>query len=184
MAQSSLWGSVNTVTNYQRGVRYISTPGHGGFVISKGFAKKNLSIAAQKRAEYYGEYLCYEQDCLACIILLELPNTRLPSTTEEDLISSLSAWNADYLIERGIPLNPKGYANYLERQEDDRLRKEKSPNLIVSAMSVDENVVKVYTADQKAHFVTAESYRVRCGLNLLSNCVLVPDYTQTSNMHY
>lgn len=184
MATSSPWGKVDYVKNYQRGVRFVSTPSHGGFMISKGFAQKNLSIAAQKRAEEYNGYLCFEEDCLACIVLLELPNTRSEKTLPEQLIESLSYYNADYLIAVGITPEPKAYARYLESQEDSRLRAEKSPNLIVSALGLNDEVVKVYTADGTSHFVTTESYQKRTGLNLLSNCVKVDNFVQTTYLNY
>ncbi len=184
--KNSYWGKVDYSKKHCRGVIEVSTPRHGGIMVSKGFAKKNLSIAAQKRGVDWNGYLCYEEDCLAPIIYLELSFTKPESFALEDIITCISTWNCDYLYERGIKPNIEAEQVYLEAMQDKKLRAEKSPDLIVSAMSLDEKVVKVHTADNRTHFVTKESYHNNrlSGLNLLSKCVKVENYQQTTYLYY
>lgn len=188
MATMTPWGKSDSKTAITRGLAFHSTPGHGGFLVAKGFAEKNLSPAAIKKGLVYGGYLCYEEDCLANIILLEIPESRKLSSnpiTDEELIKSITYYDADYLLERGITPDPEAYERYQQYQLDARMREEKHPNLIVSAMRLSEtNVIKVYTADGKTHFVTPESYAKRQGLNLLSNCEIVTDFIQTTDLYY
>lgn len=185
MAISTPWGTSQAKEVICRGVTFHSTAGHGGALVSKGYAKKNLSASARDRAIVYGGYYCFEEDCAILMVLLELPQSRLRGQTEEDIIKSLSLWYPDYLIERGITPDPEAYARYQQWQLRDKMRAEKHPDLIVSAMRLSgTEVVKVHTADGKAHFVTPESYANRKDLNLLSNCELVENFTQTTDMYY
>lgn len=176
--KNSYWGKVQHESKIERGLTSVSTPRHGGFLVSKGYALKHLSTAAIENGLEWNGYLCYEEDCLASIIFLELPQSRKIlslSVTESDLIRSLSFFNADYLLKRGITPDPEAYKCYLRNQEDNRLRKEKSPDLIVSAITHAPGIVRVLTADNVAHYVTKESYDSRevREVNLLSKCEVV-----------
>ena len=53
------------------------------------------------------------------------------------------------------------------------MRGNQHPDLIVSALSMGDNVVRVYTADRKEHYVTKDSYSVlreNGDMLLLSKC--------------
>jgi len=145
MARSP-WGRIDYSTVYAPGLRSVGTSGHGGLMISEKFAAKHLSEAAIKRAIKYQEgryertartYNCFEEDvdyAIAAIELLDQYGDRMFAHCAADseygtqegrrlaLIRCLSAWNADYLIERGIEPDPEGYAAYLKwhsRRGDD-----------------------------------------------------------------
>jgi hypothetical protein len=171
------WGLVISSKKYMRGVSYVRTASHGGFILSKGFAEKNLSIAALKRGTLYNGYYCFEEDIKANIVLLEMPELREEQDDSDGILKSLSAWHPDYLLEVNITPFKTQYQSYLIRKEDARLRAEKSPNLIVSAMSLSEraDVVRVWTADDTSHYVTKESYHSvkNAGLPLIQNCELI-----------
>jgi hypothetical protein len=176
MATNTPWGKSQNATKVERGLTFHSTSSHGGFLVSKGYAHKHLSPSALKRGEAWGNYYAFEEDCAATIVELELPATRVvfsnpENITDESLIKTLSRWYPDYLIERGVTPEPTAYARWNEQKEDERLRAERSPDLIVCAEGVDDNTVRVTTADRKEHLVTKESYQRREGLNLLSKCV-------------
>lgn len=171
------WGKSDSETKPARGVTWVGTPGHGGFMIAKGVAKKSLSLAAQKRGESYGRYLAYEEDCAFAMVAWEHPEwLPSPGLTKEKVLNSLSSWNADYLIERGITPEPEGYAYFLENEADHKLRTEKSPDLVVAAwgsrvgfpVELPEGKVGIATADGKYYLADAASYEKRSGLNLLS----------------
>jgi hypothetical protein len=133
-----------------------------------------MSEAAQKRGIKYGTYLCYEEDCDWAIPAYEL-RIRSEFITLSEIIGCLSRWNADYLLEIGREPEPEGYAAFKRDRERDRLRSEKSPDLIVCAQSTNNpEHVKVTTADDRKHYVTKDSYKPGWdSLNLLSECVLV-----------
>lgn len=176
MATQTPWGKSHNSQKIERGLTFYTTPSHGGFLVSKGYAEKHLSPAALKRGEKWGGYYAFEEDCAAAIVELEIPAaqtvfTNTEAITNESLIKGISRWYPDYLIELGIEPDPQGYAIWKTWRESDRLRAERSPDLIVSAQGVDSNTVKVWTADGSEHLVTHESYQRREGLNLLSKCV-------------
>jgi len=66
------WGKANTSNSYERGIAFVSTPRHGGWLVGKGYAKKHLSTQAQEAGVDFGSYLAYEEDCLAAVIDYEL----------------------------------------------------------------------------------------------------------------
>ncbi len=106
------WGNADYKRTLTRGVHVVSTPSHGGVMIAKGYAKKNLSETAIKCGLEYGNYLCYEEDCDYCIPAYELPEL-FPDLDVEAIFKSLSRWRADYLLDRGIQPDEEGYAEYL-----------------------------------------------------------------------
>ena len=186
----SPWGTIDNSTVYAPGFKSVGTPGHGGIMITQTFANANLSEAARKRGERYGEYLCYEEDCKYAIPFLELLeqygdkmyahcNQDWDYGTQEkrraELIITLSHYYPDYLLETGVTPEPEAYGRYLMNLEETRLRKAGSPDLVICACGswhekCRTGEVIVTTADGKDHFVTEASYdcRNRGTLNLLS----------------
>lgn len=74
-APGSPWGPTQQLTDHPslRGVRIVSTAGHGGMGIADGIARKVLSPAAYKIGEKYGGYVWFEEDVAVGIPLLEHP---------------------------------------------------------------------------------------------------------------
>jgi hypothetical protein len=101
---STPWGNSDSEKRYERGLTWVGTPSHGGFLVGKAYASKHLSPAAIAEGEPFGQYLAYEEDCDATIILYELPVTRegFSHVTDADLVDSLSRWHPQYLAARGI----------------------------------------------------------------------------------
>lgn len=60
MAEWSIWGAVQHSTKIIRGLRQVSTAGHGGILVSK---KLNEQIPAYMR----NSDASYEEDCAWCI---------------------------------------------------------------------------------------------------------------------
>ena len=158
--KQSPWGTVQQEEKHQRGVTWVSTAGHGGYMISLGFAKKFLSEPAQAKGLRYGGYLCYEEDCLWAIVEFELMYVTTPQR-QETIYTSLSRWNTDYLLARGLAPFHEQYECWLDSRESDRRRAAKDPNLVVAALQFTPGVVKVWTADEKEHFVADISYSDR-----------------------
>ncbi len=165
---NSPWGRIQSSITLLRGIRNVSTEGHGGLMITKAFAEKHLSDSAKKRALRYSHYYCYEEDCDWAIPVLELKDRWLDMKglnlidLKESTLRTLSKYHPDYLLERGItPIEPF-YSEYLENQLRDKLLAEKSPNLIVDAWGEwkgkvpDDFLVK--TADEKYYLVDGDSF--------------------------
>ena len=185
----SPWGNIQYSKVFEPGCKSVGTAGHGGFMLTKRYANEHLSPAAISRGSSYGNYLCYEEDCDACIPMYELrhlwPQFREHYISDEfrldvegHLLRSLSYWNVPYLLERGIEPDAEAYQRYLAKEEEERMRRGKHPDLITSAMGswhgdVPECAIGVYTADGKFHLVTADSYAIRTP-NLLSLCEIFP----------
>jgi hypothetical protein len=101
------WGKADFQYKVERGVALVNTPGHGGFMISKGKAQTYLSPEALQYGSPYGGYLTYEEDIDAAIVLLEHQEL-IPALgfkcTEADLIANLKTYRDDYLQARSIRL--------------------------------------------------------------------------------
>jgi hypothetical protein len=176
---NTIWGKSDSKITLARGLSWVGTPSHGGFAITVKAAQQFLTNAAIQRGERRGAYLFYEEDNLAAIVLYELPqalrlkwSTSVP--TKESLIKSLSTWNADYLIQVGETPDSDGLKFFNENKQMDRMRQDKSPDLIVSAsgdwkQGVPKGMVEVTTADDSRWLIPAEDYDNRKNLNLLSN---------------
>lgn len=96
----------------------------------------------------------------------------------DHLRRTISQWCPEYLQAIGETLDPEGYAIACLNQESERMRREKSPDYIVSAMSLGDGRVKVATAADTWHIITSESYADRNGrLNLLSACTVLESNT-------
>jgi hypothetical protein len=174
------WGKSDSMQRIQRGLSFVGTPSHGGFMVSDGVARKQLSSAALLRGQRCGNYYAFEEDCDAYIVLLEIPASRQGTLTDEKkIIEGLSRWHADYLIERGIEPDAEGLKFFNENRLHDRMRADKSPDLIVSASGswaqwVPEGCVGVTTADGSRWLVRSDEYEKRnTNLTLLSHFKLV-----------
>lgn len=189
----SPWGEVQQSTSICRGLLWVSTPGHGGLMVAKGFAGKHLSSAAQKRGIEYGNYICFEEDCDWEIVAFELKSLHrdrfmnkksgviLENYDREKNLISLSYFHADYLLDVGVePVEP-AFTHYKKSKLSDQMRKDKHSDLVVCAWGIwshdkGDGVVKVLTADDVEHLVTRESYERRDhDLPLLSDCEIIKE---------
>lgn len=176
---SSPWGAIQHSQVLKRGMRVVSTAGHGGVMVTLKAAEKYLSEEARKRGQVYGNYLCYEEDCELSIPVFENPDIwdKFHKDNERaklSLLRSLSMYNGDYLVAIGVEPIAGYYDVFLEGRERDRLLSEESPDLIVAASGTEiPGVVIVFTADGKKHLVIRDSYKEQTGrLKLLSKCTM------------
>lgn len=98
------WGLSQHVEKFAIGLCSVSTAGHGGFMVGKGFAKKHLTPEAQAQGMEYGNYLAYEEDCLWAVVAYELQKlwpVMFPNqdaiVLKETIKKSLERWVPDYL---------------------------------------------------------------------------------------
>jgi hypothetical protein len=176
---NTIWGKSDSKITLARGLSWVGTPSHGGFAITVKAAQQYLTNAAIQRGERRGTYLFYEEDNLAAIVLYELPqalrlkwSTSVP--TKEALVESLSCWNADYLLQIGVQPTEAGLKFFNENRQHDRMRQDKSPDLIVSASGdwhkdCEKGCVLVTTASGDRWLVKASEYDNKANLNLLSH---------------
>lgn len=185
----SPWGGIQHSTIIMRGLKYVSTAGHGGYMVTKNFANKHLSKPCINLGEEYGDYLCYEEDCAWALVnydllkynpniySLKIKNANISiEDAELSLRKNLSIYYPNYLIEIGVEPSKEEYEVYLIGIKRDKMRAEKNPDLIISAVSVKNGIVKVWTADSEIHYVETTSYqnlRENSNLLLLSKCNLV-----------
>ena len=55
------WGHIDYIKNIERGISWVSTPSHGGFRVSHGWAKQNLTQKAIDESTWQDEsYLWYQ----------------------------------------------------------------------------------------------------------------------------
>lgn len=94
---NSPWGKIDIITEVIQGVFFVSTPSHGGFMVSKNIP---LSNAAKNRSIPFEGFYCFEEDCQASIVAYEL-NLKNERISKEDIERSLSFWNSSYLQEIG-----------------------------------------------------------------------------------
>lgn len=179
------WGNSDEVITLARGVVWVSTPSHGGFLFTSDAAHKYLTAQARQSAEFTGERFAFEEDCKAAIVFYEHPaygvkvgikSADNAEVFKQSALETISAWDAEYLIARGITPEPKAYAHYLQNKEEDSLRKVHSPDLIVAAWGdwadwVPKGRTGVQTAAGSRYTVPSQAYtdlQNSKGLTLLS----------------
>jgi len=74
--ESSPWGLVDYSEMLLPGVFLVSTPTHGGVMVTHDMAEF-LSPHARRLALRHGEFLCFEEDCASAIVYRELLDKKL-----------------------------------------------------------------------------------------------------------
>ncbi|MBM3313008.1 hypothetical protein FJY70_00265 [candidate division WOR-3 bacterium] len=103
------WGRSQTQEKLADGFYWVSTAGHGGFLIGRTKAADYLTSEGRKRGMEWGSWLAYEEDCQWAIVGYEQATLTARTRPDSDPVAELQAafecltrWNPDYLIERGI----------------------------------------------------------------------------------
>lgn len=66
------WGKAVNKVSLMRGITWVDTPAHGGFMVSKAFAEKHFDPYVLTLAGKYSNYYAFEEDVLWSILVLEL----------------------------------------------------------------------------------------------------------------
>ena len=74
---TSPWGEIQRCVRICHGIYQVSTASHGGVMLTTRLAQAMLSPAARACGFRYGRCLCFEEDCQAAVVLLELLNKGL-----------------------------------------------------------------------------------------------------------
>lgn len=184
------WGAIQNTETLERGIAWVSTASHGGLRVAKGYAESILSDRCLAKATARDDnYYWYEEDVDWAYAILDLPHlwttkmhyTEYVNDVPKHLLKVLSAYDPAYLEVKGIKPIPHLVVTYYAYKLQLALEAAGDPNAIRSACFTDTpGVTKVWTADGQIHYVTSDSYadkskRVGGWLNLLSNCVEVPE---------
>ena len=103
MSMPTPWGKADHVE--RRGdFLFVSTPSHGGIMIGKEKARRNLTESARRLGMMSGAFLCYEEDCLAAIPQFECPEeffsmyqkTESPAAMRKSAVETIKRWNPEY----------------------------------------------------------------------------------------
>jgi hypothetical protein len=171
------WGKSQHCDRFLQGVSFFTTASHGGIFVSNKAAKRfNLSTAAIKHSIIKNAGYWFEEDCQYAVVALDLKLYEIASfgVTKEALRKTVSQWCADYLLELGLTPDFEEFEEYRKMKERDRMYSEKNPDLIVSALQMENpEEVKVWTADNKEHIVKTKAYeqlRASGDNLLLSRC--------------
>jgi hypothetical protein len=170
----SPWGEVDGCTTITTGVYWVSTPSHGGLMIDNRIIGGLLTPEAIKEGSYFGDnerhWTTYEEDEQCNVAFYELQERGVSLIrifgnvdTKDSRIKSLSRWRPDYLRSRGIEPDPKEVAQHDTMAEEDKMRKDKHPDLITAALRVEDNPdqTQVWTADGKKYIVTGYDRELR-----------------------
>ena len=102
----SPWGAIQYSEELYTGVHMVSTASHGGIMILREIANTLLTRQVQKYGSWYCNYLCFEEDCDAPILIRELLDKGLmtapvneyykPGEYEDCIDRSLQCWHPEY----------------------------------------------------------------------------------------
>lgn len=100
----SPWGEIQHCEQICRGVYQVSTASRGGVMLKTRLAQNLLSPEARKCGFREGGYTCFEEDCQAAVVLLELldkgvhktPKWFEPERYREVLEDSVKSWYPQY----------------------------------------------------------------------------------------
>ena len=117
MPKKTPWGDADYETPIiPRAVTWVTTPTHGGLMISRGWAEKNLSEACLDEALVHQGYYCFEEDCAWSLVAHEnevvfnallarddkgLGEEHNRASLLKDIDTSLGAYYKNYLAKRG-----------------------------------------------------------------------------------
>lgn len=102
--ETSPWGEIQDCDYICRGVYMVSTASHGGVMLKTRLAQTLLSPEARKCGFREGGYTCFEEDCQAPVVLLELLDKGLhkapawfkPEEYQRILEDSVKRWHLQY----------------------------------------------------------------------------------------
>ncbi len=122
------WGEGYVSEAFDFGFTSVTTPGHGGLMIAKKFAREHyLSAACLKRAIDTGKHWAFEEDCAWAVAAFELAAywprifQCMPEAASNPigwLHDFISGSDPDYLHERGIAPNAEREAQYRQMMKD------------------------------------------------------------------
>lgn len=103
------WGPSTRIIELEPGIRFVLARHHGGLIMDRDYAERNLSFPARKRALGFGDFYAYEMDCAWAVPMWELPHLwkklgeegreGMEELPERHLAALISRRYPDYLLE-------------------------------------------------------------------------------------
>ena len=78
---SSPWGEVDEATMHAPGVFFVSTPGHGGFLVSSS-AWHSMPSGLAGIGTRWGQFYAFEEDCAYAAVVASFPESFAPASVE------------------------------------------------------------------------------------------------------
>ena len=126
----SPWGEIQECEKLCPGAYSVSTPGHGGIMVSRELAEKVFRKEAMDCGFTAGAYLCFEEDCDGPVALRELIDTGMyqtpvnerfaPGAYEALIIDSLQTFHPTYWQAREKALAKENRQPKKKDRGDDR----------------------------------------------------------------
>jgi hypothetical protein len=91
----SPWGKIQNKLDIAAGIKFVSTAGHGGLMISEKLAIKNLPQIALKEGILYSGYYCFEEDCAYAIPVFIMDIPLLPNANHSIAEKTVKNWYPD-----------------------------------------------------------------------------------------
>jgi len=79
--RASPWGAVEDATEHAPGVWFVSTPGHGGFMVNAAAALA-MPRGLRSIGMPWGGLLAFEEDCAYAAVVLAFPDAFAPAAVE------------------------------------------------------------------------------------------------------
>ena len=101
------WGYADRVIALARGVTDVSTPSHGGIIVTKRWGEANLSEAARDNGMKFMDGWAFEEDCKWVIVYNEHPEL-FPAINENgnrEAAESALSWEVEYCHAIGLPVS-------------------------------------------------------------------------------
>jgi len=89
---NTLWGKSQTVKKIDSGIYWVTTAGHGGYMISKRKAEKNLPAYCLNNGfvgAKFNNYYCFEEDCAYAVLEYILSKSGTQHTAMYNHVDSL-----------------------------------------------------------------------------------------------
>jgi len=175
----SPWGEIQHSHDITRGIKVVSTAGHGGIMISEALAKSKLPPIALKKAIFYSGYYCFEEDCAYAIPSL-IMNIPLEYATREQLEKVVKDWYPEiYEAFTKIKLNVEDSYVLRKRKHIEDIKNKmvgvsamstKNDNVIVTACRGGRNENGQYNDKTHEYLVSSQDYQGRM-LNEFGNFI-------------
>lgn len=89
--RGSPWGEVQTMRDFGDGVTFVTTAGHGGFIVSREAAERMPRELREIGQDIGRGVLAFEEDCCYAAVVLAFPE-KFPADTVRTADESIRHW--------------------------------------------------------------------------------------------
>ena len=88
------WGTADHVRNIAEGINLVSSPSHGGYILSR---QRYYEMVPELRHASFSNDQCFEEDCSWCAVCIMWPEYFSASAFE----TAVATWNTLYAPKHG-----------------------------------------------------------------------------------